>query len=161
MRGHRRTTFIAAALPLVALSAPASAFIFGTCTASAVGVVFGNYNPAQATPLAANGSVTVNCSGAFIFGASTVTIALNAGASGGTFAGRRMTSGVNLLAYNLYTNGGYSAVWGDGSAGTSTVSGTLNFGNQIFTATVFGQIPAAQDPAPGSYIDTITVTVNY
>ena len=41
------------------------------------------------------------------------------------------------------------------------VGGTLNFGNQIFTATVYGQIPAGQDPAPGSYIDTITVTVNY
>jgi len=157
----RRTTFLAAALPLVTLSAPASAFIFGTCTASAVGVVFGNYNPAQATPLDANGSVTVNCGSALVFGPSTVTIALNAGASGSTFAARRMTSGVNLLAYNLYTNGGYSAVWGDGSAGTSTVTGTLNFGNQIFTATVYGQIPAAQDPAPGSYIDTITVTVNY
>jgi spore coat protein U-like protein len=161
MRKCPRTTLLAAALPLVMLSAPAAAFIFGTCTASAVGVAFGNYTPAQATPLDANGSVTVNCGSAFVFGASPVTIALNAGASGGTFAARRMTSGVNFLTYNLYTNGSYSAVWGDGSAGTSTVSGTLNFGSQIFTATIFGRIPALQDPVPGSYIDTITVTVNY
>ena len=76
-----------------------------------------------------------------------------------------MKSGANTLGYNLYTANTYSVVWGDGTGSTSTVTGTmvLNSPNPSGTSqsTVYGQIPALQDAAVGSYSDNITVTVTY
>ena len=54
-----------------------------------------------------------------------------------------------------------TAIWGDGSASTSTVAGT---GVGVLTAVptvVYGSIPINQDLPTGTYTSTITVTVNY
>nr|WP_291522240.1 spore coat protein U domain-containing protein [Acidithiobacillus sp.] len=66
-------------------------------------------------------------------------------------------------ARQLYTNATYSQVWGDGTGGTSTVSGTCSgsMGSCSSSKTVYGRIPALQAPSPGAYIDTIAVTVTY
>jgi len=86
-------------------------------------------------------------------------IGLNAGTgSGATVATRKLTSGANTVNYTLYSNAGRTTVWGN-TISTDTVAGTGNGAAQNYT--VYGRIPAQTSPAPGSYSDTITVTVTY
>ena len=71
--------------------------------------------------------------------------------------------GAGHLSYNLYTTAGHSAVWGDGSGSTTTVSDsyTLALIPQTRHYTVFGQIPASQNVSAGGYLDVVVVTVVY
>jgi spore coat protein U-like protein len=86
-------------------------------------------------------------------------IGLNAGTgTGATVAVRKLTSGANTVNYTLYSNSGRTTVWGN-TVGTDTVAATGNGAAQNYT--VYGRIPAQTTPAPGSYADTITVTVTY
>ena len=77
-----------------------------------------------------------------------------------------MNGGANQLAYNLYTDNTYLTAWGDGSGGSQSVSSgilldVLGLSPQQ-THWIYGRIPGSQTTvAPGSYIDTITVTVTY
>lgn len=159
---RRRCRFwVAALVALIAcgfVATPARAAITGTCTASATGVSFGTYNLLSATPLTSTGTVTVNCSGATkITGNNSVTVELSTGQSG-TFTARSL--GANF-GYNLYQDSAHTEIWGDGTGGSTIYTGSITNGQDEFTATVYGEIPAQQNPAPGSYTDTITVTVNY
>ncbi len=120
------------------------------CSASAVGVAFGTYNVFNTTDLNSTGSVTVSCNQSVPF-----TIALSAGA--GTFASRALKNGSVVLNYNLFTDAQRLTIWGDGSGGTVTVSGS---GLQA-SFTVYGKIPARQNVSAGSYADTVIVTVSY
>ena len=70
---------------------------------------------------------------------------------------RKMTSGANILNYNLYTNAARTTVRGDGSGGTSTQATN---GTNV-TRTVYGRIPALQNAFVGSYSDAIIVTIVY
>jgi len=86
-------------------------------------------------------------------------IGLDAGTgSGATVAVRKLSSGGATINYSLYTSNAYSTVWGT-TVGTDTQTGTGNGSAQSYT--VFGRIPPQTSPAPGSYADTITVTVTY
>lgn len=86
-------------------------------------------------------------------------IGLNAGTgSGATVAVRKLTSGSNTVNYSLYSDSGRATVWGN-TVGTDTVAGTGNGAAQSYT--VYGRITAQTTPAPGTYTDTITVTVTY
>jgi spore coat protein U-like protein len=70
-----------------------------------------------------------------------------------------MKSGSNTLGYQLYLDAGRSSVWGDGSASSSTSSGTGTGSAQ--TLTIYGRLPSLANVVPGSYTDTVTVTVSY
>ncbi len=131
------------------------------CTVSASNLSFGQYLPSSGSAVDTTGNVAVTCSGllSVLVG---YTISLSTGASG-SYAARALNSGANSLAYNLYTNLLRTTVWGNGS-GSSTVSGSILVQLVVPTTnnhTVYGRIPASQNVAPGSYSDTITVTVNY
>jgi|SRR5262245_14205463 len=87
------------------------------------------------------------------------TVALDAGTgSGATVATRKMTSGAATVNYTLYRDAGRTNVWGV-TTGTDTVAGTGNGAAQ--TLTVYGRVPSQTTPAPGTYTDTINVTVTY
>jgi len=86
-------------------------------------------------------------------------IGLNAGTgTGATVAVRKMTSGANTVNYTLYSNSGRTTVWGN-TVGTDTQAATGNGSAQSYT--VYGRVPAQAAPAPGTYSDTITITVTY
>ena len=86
-------------------------------------------------------------------------IGLDAGtAAGATVTTRKMTSGGATVNYSLYSNSGRTTNWGN-TVGTDTVSATGNGAAQSYT--VYGRVPAQTTPAPGTYTDTITVTVTY
>ena len=115
---------------LLALSPNARAAVTFTCTVSATGIAFGNYNPLNPTGDSAVGSWSVICN-ALGSGSATVagTLSLSTGSSG-SYAARTMKSGTRALQYNIYLTPTHTQVIGDGSAGTFDLSdsGTVTAG---------------------------------
>jgi spore coat protein U-like protein len=144
------------------------------CKISTTDVVFGSYDPvttnlSTALNAPSPGTLVVTCTK----NASGVTLGLNMGANSAGGAVRRMkeTAGALMfLAYQLYqpsatTSGAacaFTTIWGDGTNGTVlTPSGTTWGNTSAQTFNVCGQVPAGQDVEQGSYVDVITVTVNF
>jgi spore coat protein U-like protein len=154
-----RTAALFAAAGALLLGAPhAHAAGITSCTATATNIAFGTYTPLQTTVLASTGTVTISCTG--VTGRNTVTIDLSPGASG-SYTTRSLTAGSAQLSYNLYQDAANTEIWGNGSGGSSEASATIRKAVPTATLTVYGTVTAKQDPAPGAYGDTITVTVNY
>ena len=136
-----------------------------SCTVTAGSIAFGIYNPLATTSNASSGSLRIDCSGKGTGSAQvTANLTLSAGLSG-SYATRTMLSGINKLNYNIYWSTAYNQIMGDGtggsfggSAGPFTVPAG---GTNSATGTMYGLVPASQDVAPGSYMDTIVVTVTY
>jgi len=128
-----------------------SATVLKDCIVSATALAFGNYTGAVNTNTS---TITVTCTNS-----TTYTVGLGPGlATGATVTTRQMQNGTNLLNYGLYSNATWTTNWGN-TSGTNWVSGTGNGAGQALT--VYGQIPAGQYVTPGSYADTIAVTVTY
>ena len=150
---------------VAALAASAAAHAVVSCSVSATGPAFGNYNPLTPSPATANGSVVVTCTLSRA-GPTTVTavISLSTGSSA-SFAARTLLAGASTLSYNLYQSATFAQVWGDGTGGSFTETAILTLHppnwTQQATSVIYGVIPAGQDVAAGSYSDTIAVTVNY
>ena len=100
------------------------------------------------------GAVTVQCTA----GAS-YTVALDNGLN---FSGTRRVANAAqtvFVPYQLYQDSGFSLPWG-ASQGVNTKAQTGTGLNQSLS--VYGMIPAqATTPAPGSYSDTVVVTVTF
>jgi spore coat protein U-like protein len=138
-----------------------TATVLKFCTVSATNLAFGNYTPSTGA-VTNSSTVTYACTN----GTPITSITLNIGTTAGaTFAQRLMTNGTQTLQYNLYTTNAYSSIWGDGTGGSVTQAGVTGAGlGTNDTLTVYGKLPdsaANQAIPPGSYNDTITVTVNY
>lgn len=132
-----------------------TATVPAVCSVVATDLAFGNYDASSATPNDASSTVTVTCSNGALF-----DVGLDSGnGSGATVLNRKMTSGINTLAYQMYTNAGRTQIWGDGSLGTNTQGGLGNASAQAYT--VYGRIAAAQFVNSGAYADLVTATVTY
>ena len=59
-----------------------------------------------------------------------------------------MTSGGNLLSYNIYTDAARANVWGDGTGGTVTIASSTGTG-AAQNVTVYGRVPTGQTGAAG------------
>lgn len=139
------TAVLATLLGLVALPLAA-------CEVDVLPLQFGTINPLHANTSDSATSLSVTCEPA-----ASYTIALGEGAGG--YADRRMQSAAHTLAYNLYTEPGRSFVWGDGTGGTLTVSGSDD--GSTATHTIYARVPAQPQAAPGAYADSIVVTVSF
>lgn len=140
-----------------------AAHAVASCSVSATTIAFGGYNPFSSSPLDSAGDITVSCSlGGLLSLLVSYQIKLATGGSG-TYSPRRMSSGANTLNYNLYTSSGRSTVWGNGTGSTGTVSDgyLLGLGTTVRHYAVHGRVPALQNGRAGSYLDSITVTVEY
>lgn len=152
-----------ACLVLASSAMPASA---ADCTLSATGLAFPvSYDPVtlhSTGDLDGTSTVTLTCTRTQNAERVNFALSLSMGGSG-TYTPRRMASGVNTLNYNLFTDATRSVIWGNGTGGTSLVSGSFNLNPgqpiQIQTRTVYGRIPRAQDAVIGAYLDSITVTL--
>ena len=111
-----------------------------------------------AVPRDTAGTVTVACDRN---PPTDVTISIGPSPTSGGFHPRQMrrTSGTDRLNYNLFTTPSMTTVWGDGSAGTSTVLLTKVNKNRPVTTTIYGRIPPAQNVSVGAYSDSVTVTI--
>jgi spore coat protein U-like protein len=143
---------------LAALIAPTVRAGVTSCTVSATGVAFGTYTPLQTSALTSNGTIAVNCSG--VTGTNAIYVQLSTGFSG-NYTTRTMTSGAYTLSYNLYATTNTSYIWGNGTGVSYEVETYVTNVQPTANLTVYGQVNSGQDPAPGTYNDTITVTVNY
>jgi spore coat protein U-like protein len=146
MKGTRFASCLLACT--LALVAPA-AYSAG-CSVSTSGLSFGNYDVFSTLDSEITGSINVSCQSS-----TTYSVSLSSGF--GTYASRSMTSGPNVLAYNLYIDPTHLTIWGDGSSGTATVSGSGTTGS----SPVYGRIPARQNAVIGTYSDIVTVTVTF
>lgn len=156
------------ALAAIALALPKSASalcIICSCSVAINSIVnFGTYNPLPGSAADTTGHFTVTCD--LTLGLlGTYTVELSKGGSN-SYAPRQMKSSSNdTLNYNLYIDAARTAVWGDGTGGTSIVSDpsllTL-LGHVVREYDVYGRILGNQQSTPpGTYNDTITVTVTY
>jgi len=136
-----------------------SATVASSCTVSGALLNFGSaIDPlAASVPVDASSALTVQCTNTTPYAVS-LDAGLNAGGAG-NFGSRSMKSGSNALAYQLYVNAGRTTVWGDGSGGSSTASGTGTGSTQNIT--VYGRVPSLSGVVPGTYTDTVTVTITY
>jgi spore coat protein U-like protein len=123
-----------------------------TCSITAGTLAFGTYTPNALKDAVA--TISVDCSNTAPY---QVSLGGGENQSGST---RRMAgpSG-SFLNYGLFSNSGRTTGWGDGTAVGAIVSGTGSGTAQSLT--VYGQIPAGQYARPGSYTDSVFVTVTY
>lgn len=130
------------------------------CRIAATPILFGAYDTFAEFPLDGTGEILVTCAGAGPGAAPAPLIRLASGvASAGSSSPRRMLpamppSGAAFLAYQLYRNPTRTEVWGDGTGNTFVQTGD---GRQI----VYGRIPPRQSVPPGTYSDTVIVTVEW
>ncbi len=145
-------TSVLAAAATATNSFGVSATVQATCTVTASTMAFGNYTGTTANAASA---VSVTCSNA-----TSYNVGLSAGvASGATVNARKMTGPASgLLSYLLFSDPSRTVNWGQ-TVGSDTVTGTGNGALQALT--VYGQTPAGQYLAPGSYTDTVIATITY
>jgi spore coat protein U-like protein len=128
------------------------------CGVTATGIAFPPYDAFSLVAATGVGTVSVTCDEV---APPNVTLSLSTG-NGGTFSPRRMSrvGGGGTLDYNVFTASGMTSVWGDGGGGTSTVflhRVRKNEGARV--TNLYATIPPGQNAAPGSYSDTLTVTI--
>ncbi|WP_171910157.1 Csu type fimbrial protein [Rickettsiella grylli] len=132
-----------------------------SCSVGTQAVAFGSYVTTSPTPKTANGNVAVTCSALVIYSASYI-IRLAKGNSA-TYTPRFMNSLGVHLNYNLYTTAAFTSIWGDATGGTVSVSDSYTSIGLSTTRnyTVFGRVPALQPVGPGTYTDSVLVSVTY
>lgn len=133
-----------------AYGAPASCLI-----SSSPGMNFGSYSVATPTSLDSTGGITISCDKN-----TQAIVAIGQSPNSGGFDPRQMklTTGSDLLSYNLFTTSARTVIWGDGTGTTETVREHA-FSGIPLTLTIYGRIPAGQDVSAGFYSENLTVIV--
>jgi spore coat protein U-like protein len=100
-------------------------------------------------------------------GASNVNFSVSGGSNCTHSTGLRSmkTPSNAFLNYNLYQDSARSTVWPFNTTSCAALAGpalTINASTDTQTLSIYGRIPAGQDPTVGSnYTDTVTVAVNF
>lgn len=163
---------IAAFVLLVAPLQAAHAQQSITCTPASTTVAFGPYDVLSGLTVPAAGSFTVTCVSSGGGFNRTVTWVAKIPAPGTTARQMKPPSGTDVITYNVYTDSAHTIVWGDGTGGTQTITGTL-FVRRNGTPSISGAnnyygliTPGGQDvsaaspgPAPTTYTQGLTITV--
>ncbi|UYC13526.1 spore coat U domain-containing protein [Xanthomonas sp. CFBP 8445] len=132
----------------------ASATAAPTCTiASIADLDFGNQSGLIDNPLNYTTALSMNCRYRTAWQVSLD----NGQNASGTVRRMRSASG-QYLTYELYRDAARTQRWGS-TLNTDTQTGTGTGSAQSLT--LYGQVPAQQTPAPGSYSDVVKVTVTY
>ena len=120
------------------------------CTVSAGSLNFGVIDPLANQGVSATATVTVSCP---ILTLYTLTVS----AGNGSYTQRYMSDGSHQLFYNVYSDSTDTLVLGDGSGISLALSGTALSNNYTF----YGYMPAQPTAVPGTYSDTLVITVSY
>lgn len=150
-----------------------SATIGAACTAlspsTGAAMTFPPYdsfgNKTLADDAASSSQFTTQCTQ----GASNVNFSVNGGSNcaNSPMSGyRAMKSGSNYLAYQLYQSAPPNATaWPFNTSTCAASPGptlTITSSSATQTLSIYGEIPAGQDPAVGSgYTDSVTVAINF
>jgi len=139
----------ARAIMLAALIASPASF---ACTVASSTQSFGVINPLIDGQRDSTAGVSVGCPTL-----TSYTLSLSAGS--GTYNQRTLLSGSRTLNYNLYIDAQRTQIWGDGSGATWTVPGSADSTSTLHT--IYGSVPAQPFAVPGTYSDTVVITVSY
>lgn len=135
----------------VNFSFQATATVTKSCNVAAANLSFGAVGDLNSA-VDAQSSLTIQCSRDIGY-----AIGMNGGLSGATDpTARQMTAGGQTLTYGLYQNSARTTPWGTGA---SAWSGTGTAGAQVIP--IYGRVPVQTTPPPGSYSDTVVVSVTY
>jgi spore coat protein U-like protein len=125
----------------------------GSCQIAAGALNFGS-TPGLLTALNASSNLSVICTSG-----DPYTIAMGPGqAPGATTSTRQMLGPGGLISYSLFRDSARSLNWGNNS-GVDTYSGTGTGAAQSIP--VYGQVPPQTVPSPGTYQDTVIVTLTF
>jgi len=124
------------------------------CTIATNDIDFGSTGIVESN-IDTSADITIECTKGTAY-----AIGLDGGSTGNNTAARKMTAGgADTVNYQLYSNAGYSTVWGN-TVGTDTVdSASATGGNE--THTIYARVPSHQNVPIGTYADTITATIWY
>jgi spore coat protein U-like protein len=109
--------------------------------------------PPPGTPISATSNIAVSCPPQTAW-----QLGLNNGLHHSS-GSRRMAGAGGYIPYEMYRDASHSQPWGN-VAGTTYSSTTPANGGTV-NVTVYGRVPALPTAAPGTYADTITVTLTY
>jgi spore coat protein U-like protein len=128
------------------------------CRISTTPVNFGSYDVFSGYVQDSTGTISVSCNNPEKKPIA-IRVTLSAGGSG-IFNPRHMraASGNDRLNYYLFTDPSRTVIWGDGTGGSSYVSGMITK-TSSFTSLVFGRILPGQNVSVGNYSDVLTATV--
>ncbi len=146
----RRLLLVATLAALLPVAARAQG---SDCTVSATGVDFGVVGLLEVA-VESTGEISVNCTSGLAY-----TVGLDGGQATAGPSGREMSATTSSLPYGLYKDSARSQLWGEEGDSAGPVSGTGDGSTQALP--VYGRIPSQSAPVPGTYTDTITVTVTY
>jgi len=135
--------------------------ITSACTIGAATLTFPSTagTTLQTTAQTANTIISVTCT-------NSSPYAIGMGQGSYYSSGNRMANGTNYIGYGLYQNSSLTEPWTTAASSTTcTTSGDCYLGTGNGTAqtvTIYGQVPTvATAPTPGSYSDTVTMTIMY
>ncbi len=127
--------------------------VVGACTVSASNLNFGTAGTLTSNVDTTN-TISVSCSNL-----TPYSIGLDGGLSGSSDPTlRKMVNGPSDITYGIYQNSAHTIPWGN-TTGTNTISGVGNGTTQNYTA--YGRVAVQTTPEPGTYSDTIIVTMTY
>lgn len=137
-----------------ATSFTASLNVAKDCLVSATNVNFGSRGILSSN-VDATGAVNVTCSAT-----TPYSVSLGNGLNGTAPTARRMRKGVGTeyVTYGLYRDVNRLLPWGE-TIPTNTVAGTGNGLAQNIP--VYATVPPQNTPSPGTYTDTVVITVTY
>ncbi len=122
------------------------------CTISDGTLDFGTYQSGQSDPLVAHTTLQItDCN------AGSVTVEIDGGGTGDTRARRLTGPGGATLAYQLYKGSSLGNVFGTGSSARVIDMTGITTKN----VPVYGRIAGGQTAAPGTYTDTLNVTLTF
>jgi len=107
----------------------------------------------------ANTTVSVTCT-------SSSPYAIGMGQGNNYASGNRMASGGSYLPYGLYVDSGYTYPWTTAASNSScTTANDCYLGTGTGSAQsvpIYGQVPTtATAPVPGTYTDTVLMTITF
>lgn len=130
------------------------------CEVSTTPVSFGVYDVFSFSPLDTTGTLSVACNN-LEKKQMPVTVSISRGGAA-SFNPRQMQQigGTSRMNYYLFLDASRTAIWGDGTGGSSTFTGTIDRASPL-TVPIYGRIPARQNLRAGAYRDNLVVTVTW
>ncbi len=129
---------------------------FGSCNLSVFALSFGKYDVFAANRSRSATRILVDCRRPT--GPIRPRVELSTGSSQ-NFARRTQLSGSNVLTYNIYVDPALTQIAGDGSSGTSVLYLDRGPPGPVRHVDLYGAIDPRQFAAPGTYFDTVYVTL--
>ncbi len=156
MRKAARGLVAAVLLSAAALAQAAS------CGVSGAAMAFGSYSAGASWHVDSEGAVTITCTG--VMGEVVVySISLSTGGGSRGLNPRGLRSGANEVQYNVFTDSARTRAWGDGNGGSFTQTGSVSImaGPSQQNIPVYGRVFGGQSVMPGSYTDSLVITLSF